>query len=133
MIMGIRPRNRKAGFTLLEVMVALAIIAIALTAVFHVHSQTVVMANSTQFYTVAPLLAEQKMAQIETGLNEGREEDSGDFGDRFVGYRFQYTVQPVESETLGAVARDLKRIDVTVSLNAGESSYSLRSYCFLAP
>ncbi|MFZ5570402.1 MAG: prepilin-type N-terminal cleavage/methylation domain-containing protein [Thermodesulfobacteriota bacterium] len=133
MIMGIRLLHPPRGFTLLEVMVALSIIAIVLTAVFHVHSQTVMMAGGSQFYTVAPLLAQEKMAEIEAGLQEKQEEGEGDFGDRFDGYRFQFTIQAVESETLGPAAADMKRIDVTVSANSGEQKYTLRSYRFGSP
>lgn len=128
-----KSRNHPNGFTLLEVMIALAIIAIALTAIFHVQAQTILMANSTQFYSIAPLLAQQKMAEIESGLVKGQEEGNGDFGERFNGYGFHYTVEPVDSETLGPAAGDLKKVDVTVSANDGESVYTLRSYSFLSP
>ena len=131
--MEIKSRDQIDGFTLLEVMIALAIIAIALTAIFHMQAQTILMANSTQFYSIAPLLAQQKMAEIESGLVKGQDEGNGDFGERFNGYGFHYSVEPVHSEALGSAAGDLKRIDITVSINNGESVYALRSYCFLPP
>ncbi len=133
MMLNIPSWNNARGFTLLEVMLALAIIAIALTAVFHLQAQTVIMANNTQFYSIAPLLAQQKMAEIENGLTKGQDEGSGDCGENFSGYSYHFSVESVQSEALGQVAADLKKIDVTVSLNNGENSYSLRAYAFLSP
>ena len=46
--------------------------------------------------------------------------DSGDFGDKFPGYGWSVSTEDVSSETLGEAAEDLKRIDVTVTLNENE-------------
>ena len=50
------------GFTLLEVMVAISILAIALVAVFGSQSQSLSLANEAKFNTTAPFLAQSKMA-----------------------------------------------------------------------
>ena len=50
----------RRGFTLLEVMVAVAIVAIALSAVYKLYSQAFDMNQSARFYTTATLLAESK-------------------------------------------------------------------------
>ena len=57
--------KKKAGFTLLEVMVAMSILAMALVAVFHMQSQSISMAGESRFLTTASLLAQSKMAEIE--------------------------------------------------------------------
>ena len=58
--------RENSGFTLLEVMIAMAIIAIALVAVFGSQSQSLSLANEAKFSTTAALLAQSKMAEIET-------------------------------------------------------------------
>ncbi|MDM8553692.1 prepilin-type N-terminal cleavage/methylation domain-containing protein [Desulfococcaceae bacterium HSG7] len=116
------------GFTLLEVMVALSIIAIALVSVYKLHGQTIDMFNDIKFYTSAPLLAQSKMAEIETMDADDLGDNSGDFGDDFPGFNWQVTVNEVESELLDTYAENLKRIDLTVSLNDDQFTYHFRKY-----
>ncbi len=116
------------GFTLLEVMVALSIIAIALVSVYKLHTQSIDMLNDIKFYTTAPLLARSKMAEIENLAADELGDDSGDFGDDFPGFDWRVTVNEVESETLDTFAENLKRIDLEVSLNDNQFRYHLRTY-----
>jgi general secretion pathway protein I len=116
------------GFTLLEVMVAMSIMAIVLVSVYRMHSQTLTMNTANKFYTQAPLLAQSKLVQLETGSSEIIAGDSGDFGEKFPGYSWNVTVEEVSSEALGEVANDLKRIDLSVSLNNNEYVYNVRTY-----
>ena len=129
---GVSNRQTASGFTLLEVMVAMAIMAIVLVSVYRMHSQTLTMNTAARFYTQAPMLAQSKLAQLEansSGLIAG---DSGDFGDKFPGYTWSISAEEVSSETLGEFAADLKRIDMTVSFNSGEYVYDVRAYRFMA-
>ena len=120
-----------SGFTLLEVMVSMAIMAIVLVSVYRMHSQTLTMNAAARFYTQAPLLAQSKLAQLETASSETIAGDSGDFGDEFPGYTWSVSSEEVSSETLGEIARDLKRIDIKVSLNNDEYVYNFRTYRFM--
>ena len=117
-----------AGFTLLEVMVAMSIMAIVLVSVYRMHSQTLTMNTANRFYTQAPLLAQSKLAQLEAGGSEIITGDSGDFGEEFPGYSWNVSVEDVSSEALGEVASDLKRIDLMVSFNNNEYTYNVRTY-----
>jgi len=116
------------GFTLLEVMVALSIIAIALTSVYKLHGQTIDMFNDIKFYTSAPLLAQSKMAEIEIMDADDLSDNGGDFGDDFPGFNWEVTVNEVESELLETFSENLKRIDLTVSLNDDQFTYHFRKY-----
>ncbi len=116
------------GFTLLEVMAAVSIMAIVLTAVYRLHSQTISMSGSVRFYTNAPLLAQRTISELETKPDDFQGNSSGDYGDEFPGYAWTVKVEDVESEELGEAAKDLKRIDVSVTLNDGEFNYSFRTY-----
>jgi general secretion pathway protein I len=121
-----------SGFTLLEVMIAMAIMAIVLISVYRLHSQTLTMATANRFYTQAPLLAQSKMAQLEAISSDVVSGDSGDFGDKFPGYAWGVSTEEVSSEALGETAGDLKRIDVTVTLNQNEYEYTIRLYRLMA-
>lgn len=119
-----------SGFTLLEVMVALAVMSIVLVSVYRMHSQSLTMNTAARFYTLAPMLAQGKMAELEVLSSGAFAQDSGDFGQQFPGYSWTASTADVSSEILGEVADDLKQIDVSVSLNENQFVFGLRSYKF---
>ena len=118
------------GFTLLEVMVALAVMSIVLVSVYRMHSQSLTMNTAARFYTQAPMLAQGKMAELEALSSGAFPEDAGDFGEQFPGYSWKASVADVGSDILGEVAEDLKRVDMSVSLNENQFVYNLRTYKF---
>ncbi len=71
-----------AGFTLLEVMISMAILAVSLVAILNLHSGAVRMYNHSKFLTVASLLARSKMVDVEEKLFD---EDFPDFNDEETG------------------------------------------------
>ena len=127
-----RIQKRKSfGFTLLEVMVAMAIIAIALTAVLGSQSQSVSLASEAKFNTTAPLLAQSKIAEIEVAEQDDLAGGSGDFGEDFPGYTWELSMEDIVFEEPENVSDLLKRIDLKVSW--GEEKlyqYRLRLYRF---
>ncbi|MDM8550445.1 prepilin-type N-terminal cleavage/methylation domain-containing protein [Desulfobacterales bacterium HSG2] len=124
--------NRKPeAFTLLEVMVAVSIMAIVLIAVYRMQAQTIAMSNASRFYTTAPLLAQSKIAELGIISSVELGGGSGDFGEDFPGYTWNLEIEEMESEVLGNLAKDLKRIDVSVNFNEGEFVYGFRTYKFL--
>ena len=120
-----------SGFTLLEIMVALSIIAIVLVSVYKMQAQTISMNHAARFYTTAPLLAQLKIAEVEIENPGEQTDNSGDFGDEFPGYRWNVVIDDIESEPLGNIAENLKQINVNVSFNTDEFTYSLRTYRFI--
>ncbi len=121
----------KTGFTLLEIMVAVSIIAIVLVSVYRMHAQTISMNYRARFYTTAPILAKMKMAEIGSKDLKEMADDSGDFGDEFPNYNWNIAIDDVESKALGNIAEDLKKIEIKVSFNNDEFAYNLRAYKFL--
>lgn len=111
-------------------MVAVTIIAIVLLAVYRMQSQTLVMNLSSRFYTTAPLLAQQKLSELELSESLDLVNPSGAFGDDFPGYSWEVAVDGVDSELLGESAENFKRIDVKVLFNQGELAYTVRTYRF---
>ncbi|MBZ4417118.1 prepilin-type N-terminal cleavage/methylation domain-containing protein [Myxococcus sp. RHSTA-1-4] len=78
--------RRNRGFTLLEVVVALAILGLALMAIFDLNAGAVANHVYTKRLTVASLLARSKMTDIEQklyddGFSNDDDEESGDFSD----------------------------------------------------
>ena len=127
-----RTRNLQSdfGFTLLEIMVSVSIIAIVLVSIYKMQAQTISLNYEARFYATAPLLAQFKMTEQETKSLEDLTSDSGNFGDDFPGYSWSMAVDDVESEALSDTAKDLKKIDVTIFLNNDEFTYNLRTYRF---
>lgn len=124
----IRPAGSGRGFTLIEVSVAVFIIAIVLLAVYRLHSQTLSMNFSARFYTTAPLLAQKKLAEIEMTELLELSDESGEFGEDFPGYTWEFVIGDVESELLKTTAEELKKIDLKISFNRGELEYNVRTY-----
>ncbi len=127
----IEKRQPDFGFTLLEIMVAISIIAVVLIAVFKMHSQTINLNLATRFYSTAPLLAQNKIAELETTSLNDQIAESGNFGDDFPNYSWSVSMDNIESEILGAVSESLKKIEVTISYNNDELIYSFRTYKLL--
>lgn len=124
--------KRNTGFTLLEVMISMAIIAIALVAVFGSQSQSLSLANEAKFNTTAALLAQSKMAEIEAVNPKDLTSDSGDFGEDFPDYYWDLYVSDVGFAGAEDVLKYLKQIDLTLSWGEhNQYQYRLRLYRFV--
>jgi len=118
------------GFTLLEVMIAVALIAIALTTLLVSQSQSVSFANSAKFETMAALLAQSKMSELTLLDADSLSSDSGDFGDDYPGYAWEAVVSDISIEGVDNISDYLKQVDLTVTW--GVFSYNLRLYHYVA-
>ena len=112
-------------------MAAVAIIAILLVSVYQLHARTIAMNSNAKFYTMAPLLAQRKMAELQASAAGDLFSGSGDFEDDFPGFSWTVAIDDVDAETLGQAARDLKKLDVMISYNNNEFIYKLRTYSFV--
>lgn len=92
-----KENNIKGGFTLLEVMAAMAILAVSLVAIFNAQSQSMKMSERAGYITKAMNLAQARLGELELevlekGFDVLEEEDNGNFEDAdFAGYRWAYT------------------------------------------
>ena len=100
----------RQGFTLLEVMIAMAILAIVLVTVFHSQSQSIAMANESRAMTTLALLAQSRMAEVEGQQNLSTGQTNGKFGDDFPNYT--WTASITQPQGLGSGF--LRKIEVTV-------------------
>lgn len=120
----------QAGFTLLEVMIAVSIIAIAFVTLIGSQSQSVSIAGKTSFAVSAALLAQQKLTEIEAADFEGVSSDGGDFGENYPGYRWRSEVADLSEDETGIAKSDtmLKMVDLIVTLGGDDGqAYSVRS------
>jgi type II secretion system protein I len=93
------------GFTLLEVMVALAILATTLVVLLQIITNNVRATNHAKMTTAATLLARSKMTDIEdsileNGFSTDNESDKGTFRDQnFPSFRWESTIERIELPT----------------------------------
>jgi general secretion pathway protein I len=120
-----RPDNRsERGFTLIEVLVALCIIAIAFGAIYKAQAQGISMTGESHDLTHAALLAQQKMAEVVSTLpSYGLRR--GDFGPDYPGFVWEERVTGYTE--FGA---DLRHVQVSVSWGPQDSArtFALESY-----
>lgn len=95
-------RRSETGFTLLEVMVALAILALALTVVSQAQQASMRQVLRAKMMTVATLLARGKMVELEDdlfkkGFSDFEEEEKGDFDEEgFRDYQWTLRIEKIE-------------------------------------
>ena len=93
------------GFTLLEVMVALAILATTLVVLLQIITNNVRATNHAKMTTAATLLARAKMTDIEdsvleNGFSTDNETDKGTFRDQnFPSFRWESSIERIELPT----------------------------------
>jgi len=122
-------KNNK-GFTLLEILVSISLIAIVFVSIFRLQAQTIRMNDDARFFTTAPLLARSKMVEIDIAQMTIKElaGSSGDFGEEFGGFQWSLAVEKVDSEFLEAAAVELFRIELAVYYKDQGYLYKLRTY-----
>ena len=119
-----------AGFTLLEIMVALAILAIALVPLLRLHLLSLDATVRSQDLTTAVLLAQGKIAAMGAFPEAG--EDSGGFEDpQLSRFRWQTAVteHTFEADSEGTQV-EVRRIEVILLWEDGqqERHYTLEAY-----
>lgn len=89
--------KHQRGFNLLEVLVAFAIAAVALSIQMQVFSNGFQLSKTAEDYSRATVIAESLMAQIGTEFTQQDSPYSGQFNDRF---NWVVTLSPYEEEGL---------------------------------
>jgi general secretion pathway protein I len=113
------------GFTLLEVMIALAILALVGVAFLRVQASSVHMVDESMQISLATLLAKEKMAELESAGFPETGKNSGTGGEDFPLYRWEGTVSSTE-------ILNLRKAVVRVFWMEGARERSLELTAYLA-
>jgi general secretion pathway protein I len=116
---------KKGGFTLLEVMVALAILSAALVVIFSQQARSIAQGNEARITTKAALLAQERMAGliVEQRLGSGNEE--GEVKDGIPAFKWKQMVE--ESNMEG-----MKKLTIIVLWKEGEKERDVRFVTYVA-
>ena len=120
-------RQCSKGFSLLEVMIALAIVAIALVSLLGLSNRSILVQDRIQKITRATLLAQQLMSEQELNIENSRlnwESQGDDFDAPFEDFRWQVSYQ----DTLVNL---VKQVTITVSWGDAEKNESVQLVSFL--
>jgi len=119
-----------SGFTLLEVMIAVAIISISMVALMGSQAQSVSVADIARFQVTASLLAQKKLAELELVDFSTLVSEEGMFDEPFANYQYQLEVNTLSEDDTGFPGDDtiLKSVDLRVTLGAETGSmYHVRT------
>ncbi len=118
------------GFTLLEVMVSISIIALVFVSLFRMQTKTIGLAESANFYSLAPILAETVLGKVCTGSSgEGKPWQSGtfsgNFSDTYSGFSFQYEITDANVDAMDNFpikGNGLKKIHIKIFRTLGDQN-----------
>lgn len=136
--------SRNSGFTLLEIMVSTAILAVALLAIMSMQANTLLTSRRAEDLTVATMLARREMMEVELELQKGQrrgefpdeKSESGNFEEPYADYRWRYEIKRVElpapmvgeegsiQATVGAqltqeISKSVRELKLTVAWDEG--------------
>ena len=109
------PAMDRAGFTLIEIVAALAILGLAMVVLLEAHHGGLRMFDATRENVVMRELTAHALGVAELGVCAGNAAGDGDFGERYPGYEFSY-----EADILSEDYPSLYSVIVTVRNPDGE-------------
>lgn len=116
----------EGGFTLLEVSVALMIVALTLVTILHTQNRSVDLLTEMANLTTATLLAQQRMALLESNGFPDLNEAEGVFEEEaYHGYRWQERVRETPFESV-------REIQVVIGWTEGSRERSLELVSYIA-
>jgi general secretion pathway protein I len=97
------------GFTLLEVLIAIAIMVMALGTILAIEGGSINNSRQAQQMNIIAMLAKNEMVKTELDFegktfDEYEKESSGDFEEPFLGYHWRRTVKEIKFPNIAAMA-----------------------------
>lgn len=103
-------RSSQQGFTLLEILLAIAILGVALTVIMQQFSAGLYIGHTSGTYTTATAYAKQKLEEFQLIEDIEEREEAGDFGD---GYSWKLSIVPYEDHLLeGGTEEDAEQYEL---------------------
>lgn len=119
-------KGKNHGFTLLEIVICLGLIALVLVAVFHLQAQNLDLQSEAQFMTTATCLLQERLSQIQAQEKIEEGTNSGDFGKDYPDYTYTQEVSEVpDTETLYKV-----RVAVILERDKARKDLWLETYLY---
>ena len=117
---------QNSGFTLLEIVIALGLIATALMAVFRIQAQNLDLQAEAKFMTIANQLAQDRVARIQASATLSEGTTSGDCGEDYPNYTYREEISEVPD------MEDLYKVSLSVFLERDVTvkDLSLETYLF---
>jgi general secretion pathway protein I len=82
------------GFTLLEIVLAMAVLALALLALLTLRNRDVALQAHARHLVSATALAQHKLEELIVSAEARDAGQPGDVGERYPGYRWDWTIEP---------------------------------------
>lgn len=121
-------RQKTSGFTLLEVMIAISILAIALTVLLGNQGQSLRLAEESRFAFTASLLMREKLAEI-TVSEDDLFSTEGDFGEEYPGYFWAVEVNTPDFEDYPALLgaeQFIQQVDLKIFTTGEQQTLNVR-------
>jgi general secretion pathway protein I len=114
----VRPATRRRGFTLLEILAAFIVLAVAGGALLQLYQGSLQNVALAAEYSEAALLARSKLAELEARAEVVPGEEQGEFDER---YRWQLTLTPyLEADGSAPPEARLQAMHLDLAVSWGE-------------
>lgn len=90
-----RRKRKDEGFTLIEIVISLGLIAVALLVVFHLQAQNLDLQSEAQFMTIAKGLLQGRMSQIASRETLSESASTGGMGEDFPDFTYREEISEV--------------------------------------
>jgi len=124
--MGVFRQPSSRGFTLLEIIICLGLIATALLAVFRLQAQNLDLQSESRFMTTAIHLSQERLARIQSADTLLPGDASGDFGEDFSQFAYEEKITQVPG------VEHLFKVQLRIGLAGDDAArgYEVETYLF---
>lgn len=116
---------RQQGFTLLEVMVALAILAVALVTILSLQAASIDLGNEATVITKATLLAQERMTGLISQERLRPGQDEGELKENIPPFGWKTTVEDTDRE-------GMQKVTLVVTWQEGSKTRDLELVTYVA-
>ncbi len=112
-------------------MISVSIIAIIFISLFRMQSQSISLAETGRFNTLAPILAEQVLIKIEKDIRTWSEVE-GNFGENYPGFKWTCDIVDFPYRELGFAGKEskhqLKKITIGIMGSSRQTSFKTETW-----